>query len=247
MAAELKAGKWGHKYGPLPLWAWGGLGLGGALAISSWRKNKAAAKATPTVDQASTQSTAQTPPYVVINDLYTGTTTTPTPVVAPPVSGSGNPKPKPKPKPKPVPVPEPIDLPSPEPVETPPEPTPQPVPAPLPPPFVVPQPPPVVYPPPDYADAPPGFAPLPGINGITWPPPNTPAPVVRNVSPVAYRALPGDSFSKIAAKYGVFGGNGLSLYNYNINSAGRSSADIATLKQRGPNLIYSGETVYIPR
>lgn len=33
---------WKDKSGPLPNWAWGGLGLGGAVAFSSWRKNKAA-------------------------------------------------------------------------------------------------------------------------------------------------------------------------------------------------------------
>lgn len=33
---------WKKKTGPLPNWGWGGLGLGGALAISSWRRNKSA-------------------------------------------------------------------------------------------------------------------------------------------------------------------------------------------------------------
>lgn len=32
---------WKEKSGPLPNWAWGGLGLGAAVAYSSWRKNKA--------------------------------------------------------------------------------------------------------------------------------------------------------------------------------------------------------------
>jgi hypothetical protein len=30
-----------QKFGPLPGWAWGGLGLGVALAVASWRKNQA--------------------------------------------------------------------------------------------------------------------------------------------------------------------------------------------------------------
>jgi hypothetical protein len=34
----------GKKLGPLPVWAWMGLGLGGALAISTWRSNKAASE-----------------------------------------------------------------------------------------------------------------------------------------------------------------------------------------------------------
>jgi hypothetical protein len=29
-----------NKWGPLPAWAWMGLGLGGALAVASWTKNK---------------------------------------------------------------------------------------------------------------------------------------------------------------------------------------------------------------
>jgi hypothetical protein len=33
---------WKDKSGPLPNWAWGGLLLGGAVAYSSWKKNKAA-------------------------------------------------------------------------------------------------------------------------------------------------------------------------------------------------------------
>jgi LysM repeat protein len=216
MAAEVKAGRWGHKYGPLPLWAWGGLALGGALGLSAWRKNKAA-KTTATVDQASTVSTSQTPPYVVINDLYTGTTTTPQPVAAPPVSGD---KDKDKPPPTPAPVP-----------------TPQPVPVPVP-----------IAPPVDSGTRTGGYGSPPPIR-VAEPAPVTPAPapVVRSTSPLAYKVQPGDNLSKIAAKFGVFGGNGVSLYNYNITSAGRSPQDVAVLKQRGPGLIYSGETIYIPR
>lgn len=219
MAAELKQGRWGHKYGPLPLWAWGGLGLGGALAVASWRKNKAAKSTAnqPTVDQASTVSTSQTPPYVVINDLYTGTMTTPTPVATPPVSGGHHRKDDDDDKPAPIPTP---------------APTPQPTPTPTPTPIPVP-----VVPPPTP----------PPVHVVAPPPAPAPAPVQHASSPLAYKVQSGDSLSKIAAKFGVFGGNGVSLYNYNINSAGRSSADVAVLKQRGPNLIYAGETIYIPR
>lgn len=35
---------WKEKSGPLPNWAWAGLGLGGAVAYSSWRRNKAEGK-----------------------------------------------------------------------------------------------------------------------------------------------------------------------------------------------------------
>lgn len=35
---------WKQKTGPLPNWAWAGLGLGGAVAYSSWRRNQAMSK-----------------------------------------------------------------------------------------------------------------------------------------------------------------------------------------------------------
>lgn len=79
-----------------------------------------------------------------------------------------------------------------------------------------------------------------------------PAPVSLPVAhqPLAYRVLPGDSLSSIAAKYHVPGG-WQALYAYNIGTgpgtANRSASDIQTLKSRGPNLIYSNETIFIPQ
>lgn len=35
---------WKEKTGPLPNWAWGGLGLGAAVAYSSWQRNRQAGK-----------------------------------------------------------------------------------------------------------------------------------------------------------------------------------------------------------
>lgn len=79
------------------------------------------------------------------------------------------------------------------------------------------------------------------------PPPPTPP---SNPQPLVYRVQPGDSLSGIAAKFHVPGG-WQALYNYNIGTgpgtANRSPQDIATLKQRGPNLIYSNEQIYIPQ
>lgn len=223
-----------HSYGPLPLWGWMGLGLAGALAVANWRKNKTAAAAQttqPQVDQASTYSTDQTPPYVVINDLYTGTTTTPTTGSTTPVSGDDDDHRRHHHQPPPPPTPTP-------------EPTPTPDPTPVPP--VITAPGPVALAPGRGTGITGGFPIYTGGQSFQ-PAAAAPARTSASTTPIAYRVQPGDSLSKIAAKFGVFNGNGVSLYDYNINSAGRSSADVAVLKQRGPNLIYSGETIYIPR
>ena len=86
-------------------------------------------------------------------------------------------------------------------------------------------------------------------------PPSTPTPTpppvstTTNAQPVVYRVQPGDTLTSIAAKYHVPGG-WQALYNYNIGTgpgtANRDASTIATLKQRGPNLIYSNEAIYIP-
>lgn len=68
-----------RKLGPLPMWAWMGIGLGGALAFTSWSRNKKAAadakdKSTsgtlPTTQTASGSTPASLIPQFV-NQVYT--------------------------------------------------------------------------------------------------------------------------------------------------------------------------------
>lgn len=61
-----------RKLGPLPVWAWMGIGLGAALAYSSWRKNKAtstsqASTVNPTGTATGVQTASQTPPFIIQN------------------------------------------------------------------------------------------------------------------------------------------------------------------------------------
>lgn len=108
---------WKAKTGPLPNWAWGGLGLGGAVAISSWRRNKAAGEddeatssssgielpgdVAPTyafIDQDTTNITLPSMPAGGGRPPTPPPTPTPTPKPWPP---PGAPKPAPRPTPKP--------------------------------------------------------------------------------------------------------------------------------------------------
>ena len=58
--------------------------------------------------------------------------------------------------------------------------------------------------------------------------------------------MSGDNLTKIAQEYG-FGNNWQTIWNYNVGAGSpRSSADKATLLRQGPNLIYSGQQIYIP-
>jgi LysM repeat protein len=63
-----------------------------------------------------------------------------------------------------------------------------------------------------------------------------------------YTVKHGDTLSGIAKKYGT---TWQTLFNYNTRSkaqggAGRPANTIKTLKERGPNLLYAGEKIYIP-
>lgn len=83
-------------------------------------------------------------------------------------------------------------------------------------------------------------------------PPTTPAPVQTKPSAPGfrvYRVKPGDNLTTIARDEKVFQTSpnpGLALYNYQLTPGLRSAQDQATIKQRGPNLIFSNEEIYIP-
>jgi hypothetical protein len=86
------------KIGPLPLWAWGGLGIGGALAVYFWQKNKKKSSATTSPTSSATTGAAvgtlasQVPQFV--NQSYINPTP---PAVTQTVNNTTNPPPPPFP------------------------------------------------------------------------------------------------------------------------------------------------------
>lgn len=88
------------------------------------------------------------------------------------------------------------------------------------------------------------------------PPPATPAAVPLRSGPprvapaahkpVQYRVKPGDTLSGIAAKYHVAGGAN-ALYQYQIGPSPHSAQAKAEIRQRGKNLIFPNELIYIPQ
>lgn len=56
-----------RKWGPMPVWAWGGLGLGGAYAVARWRASKNAQSQQGT--GAAAQPASGGPEYVIENNL----------------------------------------------------------------------------------------------------------------------------------------------------------------------------------
>jgi LysM repeat protein len=73
--------------------------------------------------------------------------------------------------------------------------------------------------------------------------PTTPAKPVAK-APIKYVVKSGDNLSTIAAKYKT---TAAKLFTYNTTPGVRPASTIATLKSRGPNLIYAGETILIPQ
>lgn len=78
-------------------------------------------------------------------------------------------------------------------------------------------------------------------------PPSTPKPPGKPTTPpkpaATYKVKKGDTLSGIAKKYGT---TWQALFKYNTTKGVRPDSTIATLKKRGPNLLYSGETILIP-
>lgn len=78
----------------------------------------------------------------------------------------------------------------------------------------------------------------------TTTPPTTPTtPTPTTPKHTTYVVKKGDSLSKIAKKYGT---TWQKLWTYNTTKGVRPDSTIATLKKRGPNLLYSGEKILIP-
>jgi hypothetical protein len=112
-------------------------------------------------------------------------------------------------------------------------------------------------------DRPPGGPPRRRPRPIKGPPPPVPGPPsspppsgvpVKSKPPApgytVYRVKPRDNLTTIARHFKVFQTNpnpGLALYNYQLTAGLRSPADQKTLRQRGPNLIFPNEEIYIPK
>jgi hypothetical protein len=113
---------WTRKLGPLPYWAWAGLGLGAALTYTTWRRNKSDSAA-PAAPNNTTSVPDQTPPQVIRQDTYITDINTPPaggrhlppPGVStnPPPGGGITPVPTPGPPLNKTPVPTPTPTPAP--------------------------------------------------------------------------------------------------------------------------------------
>lgn len=90
---------------------------------------------------------------------------------------------------------------------------------------------------------PPGTSPAPPVS---TPPPSKPSTPSKPTAkaPITYTVKHGDTLSAIAAKYKTTASK---LFTYNTTPGVRPASTIATLKSRGPNLLYAGETILIPQ
>jgi LysM repeat protein len=105
---------------------------------------------------------------------------------------------------------------------------------------------------PDDDDTPPNVPPVVPPKG---PPPKNPPPKKGGPPPrpprkggprppLEYKVKHGDTLSGIAQRYGT---TWQALWAYNTRAGVRPASTIKTLKERGPNLLYSGETILIPQ
>lgn len=87
--AHTSGGFWSRRFGPLPAWAWAGLGLGGALAYSVWSRNKAAGAAAAADTAATPAAGDQAAPWVFVVEGANGADggPAPTPPQTPPAAG----------------------------------------------------------------------------------------------------------------------------------------------------------------
>lgn len=87
---------------------------------------------------------------------------------------------------------------------------------------------------------PPTTTPQPPTTNKPPPPPPKPGPK----APLEYKVVHGDTLSSIAARHHT---TWQKLFTYNTTPGVRPAKTIQTLKQRGPNLLYAGETILIPQ
>ncbi len=103
----------------------------------------------------------------------------------------------------------------------------------------------------------PGTITMPPTTGSTAPPPEsvssspspakkptTTAPTAAKKAPIEYKVVSGDTLAAIAAKYHT---SAADLWTYNTTPGVRPASTIATLKSRGEDLLYAGETILIPQ
>lgn len=178
------------KWGPLPVWAWGAIGLVVAWLIAKWQSSRSAKNTKQEADTADLADTSESeqvaPQFIIENNMPAG-----------------------------------VGAPT----------TPQ---APVPPPST----PPVVTPP-GKSPNPPTHQKPPKIPGK----PSVPSKPSKK-APVEYKVKHGDTLSAIAKKHGT---TWQALWTYNTTAGNRPADTIKTLKQRGPNLLYAGETILIPQ
>ena len=90
---------------------------------------------------------------------------------------------------------------------------------------------------------PPGTAPGPPVSTPVPTPPKKVTPPAKK-PPIKYVVKRGDNLSTIAEKYKT---TAAKLFTYNTTPGVRPASTIATLKSRGPSLVYAGETILIPQ
>jgi LysM repeat protein len=172
------------KWGPLPVWLWGGIGLLLAWLFAKWRDSKTPKKddSADTADLGDeSESEKVAPQFIIENNMPAGVGAPTTPA------------------------------------------------APVPPPSTTP-----VVTPPSKGPNPPVTLPgkLPG------------KPPSKKKTPLQYKVKHGDTLSSIAKRYHT---TWQALWKYNTTAGNRPASTIATLKKRGPNLLYANETVLIPQ
>ncbi len=177
------------KWGPLPVWAWGAIGVLAAWLWSKYRdlKSQAASASQNQTDVASatgqdSEGQAVAPQFIIENNMPAG--------VGAPTTPSA-------------------------PIST------------------LPGVPPVVVTPPGTGSKPPTTTPKPPV--ISKP---------TGKKPIAYKVKHGDTLSAIAARYHT---TWQKLWTYNTTAGNRPADTIATLKKRGPNLLFANETILIPQ